>query len=401
MEKKKKILLVNKFYYPRGGDCVYTLEMEKLLRKNGHEVAVFAMDHPDTLPTMYRQYFPEEVQFSSQNISSIFETVLRPFGTREVKKKFNRLLDDFHPDIVHLGNIHSQLSPVVAEIAYRRRIKVIWTLHDYKLLCPRYDCLRNGRIVCEECLTNKFSVYRYTCMKNSRAASFLAYLEAVKWDKEKIEKYVTRFICPSEFMKTMMQRGGFPGEKLTTMHHFLNSERIVEDETGSPANYYCFIGRISTEKGVETLLKAASQLPYNLKVIGSGPLLDQLSLKYQSGQIEFLGYKNWDEIKPILKSARFLVSPSECFEVLGLSNIEALCLGVPILGANIGAIPELINEQNGILFDTGNDIDLKDKIDFFFNEGKNRFDRKRISKISKELFSAENYYNRLLSIYNE
>lgn len=138
-----KILLANKFYYRRGGDCVYVLNLEQLLRKHGHEVAVFAMDYPENIDTEWKRYFPK-------NMSKLM-AFTRPFGSREVRGKFNRLLDVFRPDVVHLNNIHTQLSPVLAELAHKRGIKVVWTLHDYKLLCPRYDCLLSGDTICEAC----------------------------------------------------------------------------------------------------------------------------------------------------------------------------------------------------------------------------------------------------------
>ena len=168
-----KILLANKFYYRRGGDCVHTLNLEQLLKAHGHEVAVFAMDYPENLETQWSKYFPSEVKFKLG--TGMIEALMRPFGTREVQRKFNALLDDFHPDVVHLNNIHSQLSPVIAEMAHERGIKVVWTLHDYKLLCPRYDCLRNGETVCESCFADKHKVLEYKCMKNSKVASFLSY----------------------------------------------------------------------------------------------------------------------------------------------------------------------------------------------------------------------------------
>ena len=394
-----KIALINKFYYPRGGDCTYTIQLERLLKEKGHEVAIFAMDHPDTLPTAYRKYFPSEINFSPQNPGKILETVLRPFGTKEVKKKFNRLLNDFQPDIVHLGNIHSQLSPLVAKAAHKRGIKVIWTLHDYKLLCPRYDCLRNGKMICEECFHNTFSVLRYSCMKNSKFASVLAYLEALKWNKSKLERYTDMFICPSEFMKSVMVRGGYRTEKLNTIHHFIHPEQLAANDYSQPSDYYCYLGRISHEKGVETLLKAASQLPYKLKIIGSGPSLSRLITKYQSDHIEFLGYKNWEEIKSILKNACFLVSPSEWYEVLGLNNIEALCLGVPVLASNIGGIPELIREtENGMLFEPTNVDDLKQKIIDCWNHFQS-IDNKKIAIAAQEKFTAEKYYEQLMKLY--
>jgi hypothetical protein len=139
------------------------------------------------------------VSFSSGDKKNLTKMLLRPLGTTEVKQKFEALLNDFQPDIVHLNNIHTHLSPVLAEIAHKKQIKVIWTLHDYKLLWPRYDCLKEGK-ACHLCFSNKFNVVKYKCMKNNLVASALAYVEAKKWSKEKLEKFTDVFICPSEFM---------------------------------------------------------------------------------------------------------------------------------------------------------------------------------------------------------
>ncbi len=399
MHQLLKILLVNKFYYPRGGDCIYTIELEKLLKEKGHDVAIFAMDHPDTIDTPYRKNFPSEVNFSSKSINAI----LRPFGTNDVKRKFASLLDDFRPDIVHLGNIHSQLSPVVAKIAHEKGIKVIWTLHDYKIICPRYDCLKNGETICEDCLKDKKSVVKYTCLKNSKAASILAYLEALKWNGSTLEKYTDKFVCPSEFVRNMMLKAGFKSEKLVTMHHFMNWEQEIfeKKEEHIQSDYYCYLGRISHEKGVETLLKVASQHPYKLKVVGTGPLLERLKSEYRSENIEFLGQKNREEVKSILKNALFLVTPSEWYEVFGLNNMEALSVGTPVLGANIGGIPELIrNNKNGILFESKNEKDLIQKIEYAWNSFKS-IDRTMIAEDAKKAFSADKYYLRLLKLYSE
>ena len=153
-----RILLVNKFYYARGGDCVYTIGLEKLLKKQDHEVAVFSMDFPGNLKTKWSKYFPSEVSFSPKQPFKFIKALIRPLYSFEVRRKFIKLLDDFRPDIVHLNNIHTQLSPIVAKISYNQGIKVVWTLHDYKLICPRYDCLREGR-PCELCFQGSGLMY--------------------------------------------------------------------------------------------------------------------------------------------------------------------------------------------------------------------------------------------------
>lgn len=388
-----KILLANKFYYRRGGDCVCTINLEELLKSHGHEVAIFAMQHPDTLPTPWSWYFPSEVKFKPG--PGMIEAFLRPFGTREVKNKFNALLDDFQPDVVHLNNIHSQLSPLIAELAHQRGIKVVWTLHDYKLLCPRYDCLRDGKKACEECFTNKHKVLEYKCMKGSAVASLLAYKEAMKWNRERIEKCTDIYLCPSRFMANKMTEGGFSPDKIHKLCNFIDVEKCRKDSY-SKEDYYCFIGRLSHEKGIKTLIEAANSLPYKLVIIGGGPLEEEA--KAQAGnKVEFVGFKQWKQIKEIVGKARFSVIPSEWYENNPLSVIEAQCLGTPVLGARIGGIPELIEEGvSGMTFESRNVKDLKEKIESMFATS---FDYRVIAESSQRRYNAENYYNQIVEIY--
>ena len=391
-----KILLANKFYYRRGGDCIYMLNLEQLLKTHGHDVAVFAMDYPENIETVWKRYFPNEIKFTPG--VGMLETFMRMFGLGEVKRKFNFLLNDFKPDVVHLNNIHTQLSPVIARLAHKRRTKVIWTLHDYKLLCPRYDCLRNGNEVCEECFVDKHKVLEYKCMKNSNLASMLAYKEGMKWSHKKLEGYTDVFICPSQFMYNKMAQGGFDRKKMYTLCNFIDIERTRRDSYDKE-DYYCFIGRLSFEKGIETLIEAARTLPYHLKIIGGGPLADILKEKAKGANIEFTGYKEWPEIKEIVGKARFSVVPSEWYENNPLSVIEAQCLGTPVLGANIGGIPELIKEGvNGMCFESRNIMDLKNKIEKMFILN---VDYKQLAKSSQIRYSSEKHYNELLELYQQ
>lgn len=391
-----KILLANKFYYRRGGDCIYMLNLELLLREYGHEVAIFAMDYPDNLETPWRKYFPSEVKFKPG--LGMLEAFLRPLGINEVKRNFCALLDEFKPDVVHLNNIHTQLSPIIAELAHERGIKVVWTLHDLKLLCPRYDCLRNGKIACEECFMDKRKVLEYKCMKNSIVASFLAYKEAVSWNRERLEKCTDIFICPSLFIANKMIQGGFDKTKMCTLCNFIDIEKTRKQEYNK-LDYYCFIGRLSNEKGVVTLVKAARQLPYKLKIIGEGPLMEELKILCKGTNIELVGYKQWPEIKELLGCARFSVISSECNENNPLSVIEAQCLGTPVLGACIGGIPELVEEgKSGMLFKSKDIVDLKKKIEMMFTY---TFDYESLAKKSQERYSADTYYKQLMKIYTK
>lgn len=323
----------------------------------------------------------------------------RPFGSNEVKMKFNSLLDDFKPDVVHLNNIHTQLSPVMAELAHKRGIKVAWTLHDYKLLCPRYDCLRNGTDICELCFNgDKSNCKTYKCMKGSALASMIGYKEAVTWNRDRLEACTDVFVCPSQFMAEKMAQGGFDKKKLMTLCNFIDVDKCKKDEYGKE-DYYCYVGRLSHEKGVNTLIEAAKNLPYKLKVIGGGPLEEDLKIKSEKlkANVEFLGYKQWDEIKGIVGKARFTVIPSEWYENNPLSVIEAQCLGTPVLGARIGGIPELIeNGVTGMTFESRSVDDLTNKIEAMWHH---TFDYKDIALTSQKRYNSESYYERIIKVY--
>ena len=392
-----KVLLANKFYYRRGGDCIYMLNLEKLLKAHGHEVAVFAMEYPENLDTPWKKYFP-------QNMSKLM-AFTRPFGAHEVKSTFEKLLDDFKPDVVHLNNVHTQLSPVMAELAHQRGIKVVWTLHDYKLLCPRYDCLKNGNTICETCFSgDKKACLDNKCMKGSKLASFIGYKEAVTWNRERLEACTDVFICPSQFMADKMVQGGFSKSKMRTLCNFIDVEKCKYAPTDGMDNtdpvvlpkkedYYCFIGRLSHEKGAKTLIEAANQLPYKLVIIGGGPLMEELKSVAHTN-IKFVGFKQWDDIKQLVGKARFSVIPSEWYENNPLSVIEAQCLGTPVLGANIGGIPELTDYT----FSSGNIADLRLKIENMWNS---KLEYQQIASDAQHRYDAEIYYDKLINIYKQ
>ena len=350
----RRVLLVNKFYYPRGGDCVVVLNTEALLRENGAEAEVFAMQYPHNLPAHYEDSFATEVSFG-RGFRHQLLAMKRTLGMGDVAERFEAVLDDFKPDVVHLHNIHSYLSPVVAQLAHNRGIRVVWTLHDYKLLCPRYDCLRLGK-PCEKCFTgSKINVLTHKCMKGSLPASVVAWLEALKWSRKTLVNNTDLFICPSEFMATKMKEGGFPAEKIRVLNNFLDPVKLQQyqamDDISQREDYYCFVGRLSPEKGVEDLLDVASRLPYRLKVAGNGTLEPSLRIKYaDNGNIEFLGMLDAPQVAKLLAGAKLSVAPSQWYENNPLSVVESLCAGTPVAGSDIGGIPELIDSTSGVVF---------------------------------------------------
>ncbi len=396
----KKTLLVNKFFYPRGGDCICAINLMHLLQAQGHEVAVFSMHYPENIETGWNSYYSREVSFTGPDRMA---AVNRIFGGAGVKADFEKILTDFQPDVVHLHNIHSYLSPILAQLASQRHIRVVWTLHDYKLVCPTYSCLREGA-VCELCFTDRSQVWKKRCMKGSLAASVLAYAEARYWNRKKLEEWVDTFICPSQFMADTMVRNGFSRDRLQVLCNFIpdsfrNEQEASVSSSSRETGSYCYVGRLSREKGLRTLLKVASGLPYTLYVAGEGPLKEELQREFPQENIRFLGQLNSAGVIALLNKVTFSVVPSEWYENNPLSVIESLCTGTPVLGARIGGIPELLQEEStGAVFEAGNEKELKEKIIYLFDP---RFKRKeRIRKDSLERFSAQSYYRELLKVYN-
>lgn len=400
---KQRVLIVNKFYYPRGGDCVSSLNLERLLTDKGHDVAVYSMRYPDNIPSDWSDYFASTVDFGGGAMAKLKATG-RALGFGDIHASFARIIADFKPNVVHLQNIHSYLSPQLAVMARKFGAKVLWTLHDYKLICPSYSCLRDGK-PCEECFTNPNAVLRYRCMKGSLAASVVAWAEARRWNRRKLEKVVDTFICPSEFMKSKMAQAGFDSRKLLVNCNFIGFDKmatfasLVPLDAKGRGDFYCYVGRLSKEKGVESLLEAASGLKYKLVVVGDGPLIDELRSKYECSHIEFLGRRKGEEVVDLLRHARFSIMPSICYDNNPLGVIESLCAGTPVVGACIGGIPELIDQgKTGLVFKSGNIESMRAAIRDAFNAD---WDYTAIRDNSIERFSPERHYKTLLEAYNK
>ena len=395
--KRLKILIVSNFLYARGGAEVYAMNLGEMLQKQGHEVCFFSMHHPQNIHVNEDKYFAKEVSFFQPSISGKINAALRIFGTG-IRRNYEKILDDFQPDIVHLNNIHSYLSPIVARLAHKKGIKVIWTVHDYKLICPAYSCLCNG-MPCEACFTDKSKVVSRRCMKNSFLASLLAWSEAVYWNKERLSEWTDAFICPSNFIAQKMMKGGYSADKLHVICNFINDEKvkfIIESTSQERESAYAYIGRLSEEKGVIELLKVADRLPYKLYIAGNGPLENELKRVYSSNHIKFLGHLSAMEIIGLLKRVQFSMVPSICYENNPLSAIESLCCGTPVCGRRIGGIPELLEKDaDNRLF--SNEVELITSLsDMFISSSE--VDRQKLSLTSCERFSAEVYYRKWLEV---
>lgn len=399
-----RVLIVSKFFYARGGADVVAMTTRELLLASGHEVRVFAMDYPENIPLEEAATFASQIEFGKGGLVSNVKAFARLMGVDNVVPRFKKVLRDFRPEVVHFHNIHSYLSPVVVTLSRQFGARTVWTVHDLKLLCPAYLGRRPDGSHCTDCVSSgRFHVVDHKCMKNSILASVMALLEARRWSREKLNAATDAFITPSYFMARMMRRGGYDAAKLHVLNNFIDPMKL-EVILSAPARpesepaYFVYVGRLSAEKGVVTLVQAAMKAGVDLRIAGDGPLRGELEeMAADSPNIRFLGQLGAAEVAALMRDAAASILPSECYENNPLSVIESLCAGTPVIGADIGGIPELIVPGvSGEHFRSGSAEDLAVILDRFDPA---RYNRAEISREAIERFSQHTHFRKLLEIY--
>lgn len=403
-----KILLANNFYYYRGGDCTYLFALKNLLEKNGHEVPVFSMHHPQNFPTEFSDYFVSYINYADEleqrRFLSGLKVLSRSIYSREAKANLDRLIRDVNPDIVHLNNIRHHITPSVLSVINKYDIPVVWTLHDYQLICPNISFLAEGKI-CEKCRSRRyFWPPIMKCKKGSFLASTMAALEHSIHSFARVYRLVDTFVCPSKFLMQKFQEYDFYREKLVLQHYFIDTgtTTAVPEDGG----YILYVGRLSQEKGLFTLIDAVMDSgAFRLKIVGDGPLMNQLTryVDVRSGnrRVELLGQKRHADVIKIIAGCSFLIIPSEWYEVTGQVIFEAFACGKTVIGSRIGGIPEFIREgETGLLFAPGNARELSEKIRFLMNnKSKMRVMGEAGKTFIQEEMSPERHYEGIMNIY--
>ena len=342
-----RILQVNKFNYRRGGAEAYMEDLAELQERAGHTVEFFAMEHPDNRPSTYGQFFPSQVDFEPPppTLSGKVKGVGRMLWSRSAEHGMASVVDAFQPDVVHLHNIYHQLSPSILRPLAARGIPAVMTLHDYKLACPTHNFLSHG-VACEACLGGHFfQAVRRKCQGGSVTASAAAALELELHTITRAYKPVGVFICPSQFMLGKMTEAGVFPDRLRRLSHFIDvSEIPVRTEPGRGVFY---AGRLSDEKGVDVLVRAAAHLRDDVEVhlAGDGPELDSLRAladQCAPGRIHFHGRVPRERVQEFMRQAAVVVLPSRCYENQPIAVLEAFAAGTPVVGARLGGVPELV-----------------------------------------------------------
>jgi glycosyltransferase involved in cell wall biosynthesis len=404
-----KILLINTYLYQRGGDCTYTFSLGNLFKTKGHKVFYWGMKHPLNYELDYKDLFVDYIDYENINASKNIENALKVFSRciyyKAARKKLKLLINIIKPDIVHLNNIHAHLTPSIIDEIKNFNIPVVWTLHDFKLICPDSHLSYHGKL-CEDCKNYRFyNCLLKRCKKGSFGASFIASIEAYIHSFLNIKNKVNFFISPSKFLRNKFIEFGWQKNKIIHIYHFLTPISVKED--ASLNTYILYYGEVSSRKGISTLINAVKELKnIELKIAGEGTekkkFEDELQM-FNIKNITFLGYKTGSELQNIIKNSLFVIAPSELHETLGYSILESMSLSKPVIASNIGAYPELVVDgKTGLLFESGNYKDLKSKIEFLYNN------QKKINELGNnakerilEKFSSEVYYKKIINVYRK
>lgn len=403
-----KILLVNKFYYLFGGPETCLFSMKELLEKKGHNIISFSMKHPRNISSPQKKYFVEHIDLADSHSTNSFKkirTVFKIIYSFEAKRKIAALINNEKPDIAHLHNIYHQLTPSIITPLYKSGIPMVMTLHDLNLVCLNYQLLNNGKI-CEACKRQQFwRAIPARCVKGSLSKTLIDYIAYQVHRILRLYDKIDVFITPSEFMRQQHIKMGMNPQRLKTIENFI-------DITGYEPNYenegyILYFGRISKQKGIETLVRASSLCPnIPLKITGSGNeevaikgLVTKLGLK----NIEFTGFKTGKDLNALIRNSIFTVFPSELRENCPMAILESFAYGKPVIGTEIGGIPEqIINGKNGFLFEPGNAEKLAELIRTLYKDGGLiRQMGIEARKTVETKYSSERHYAQLMAVYDD
>lgn len=400
-----RLLIVDSLFSDFGGGQKIAYDTYKILKNKGHEVFYWGMDK--------KPYFEEDYEYSKYftplycGTKDYIKNPIKYYHNYRARHDLEKFVNYIQPDLIHYHSFWG-LSSAIFNI--NKQIPKVLTIHDTRC-CPATTLMFKDQYLCKEqycrngnylpCIINK-------CVNNSFEASVRRSL-LLKINNRDF-RYIDKFITPSEALreKILIANIGIKENKISTIHNFLNNEEGMIEPNYDNEKYFLFVGRVSKEKGISYLLEAMNDLSreIKLKIVGVGPEENKLKQYVKDNKldnVQFLGFKNRNEIKDIYSNCIATIVPSNWFEVFGVINIEAFINGKPVIASNVGGIPEIVeNNINGQLFEPANVEQLKSCILNYWNNpnlviehGKNGY-----LKAKKE-FNEDTYYTKLIKVYEE
>lgn len=397
-----RVLMINKFLYPNGGSETYIFKLGECLEKMGHEVQYFGMEHEGRCVGNSVNAYTSDMDFHGGSKLSKLTYPIKTIYSKEARVQLRKVLEEFQPDVCHLNNFNYQLTPsIILEIVKWRKVtkhtcKIIFTAHDYQLVCPNHQ-LKNPitHENCEKCLSGHFwNCVKGKCVHGSTAKSIVGMMEAEFWKWNGAYKYIDTIICCSEFLKTKMDTNPLFATKTVAMHNFVERVELKEVEK---QDYVLYFGRYSEEKGINTLVETCNSLPdIQFVFAGSGPLEDKVN---KLKNVKNVGFQTGEALDTLIREAKFSLCPSEVYENCPFSVMESQQRGTPVVGANIGGIPELITEDmNGRLFTSKDSKQLAIIIRELWNDS-DKIREYAKACLNQERDDLESYCDKLVPIY--
>lgn len=399
-----RILLINRNHFIGGGaDRVY-LNTGKSLEENGHDVSYFSTTHEQNVASIYGDYFVNDVKPRNGNFYSKIKGVKKYLYNNEAVDNLERLIKDFKPEVAHLHLFYGALSASVLKTLKDNKVPVVITIHDYRLLCPVNAMLDKEGLICEKCKNDKF----YNCIAKrcsegnvfqSTVVTAEAYMRKFIFDPL---TYINHFIFVSQFSRN--KHISFDRRYENKSSHLYNFSNPSENEKGSKEDYLFYYGRLSKEKGILNLINAAKKTKSKLIIAGDGPQKEEVLDKIKGfANIEYVGFKSGAELNDLIAKSSFVVVPSEWYENNPMTIVESFLLGKPVIGANIGGIPELVNNKTGFIFDSTNEASLCEAINsakIMTNEEYSTLSD-NCAIFAKQCFDKQTHLKDLIEIYKK
>lgn len=397
-----RVLLVNKFHWNKGGSEKYYFELGELLKQHGHEVAYFSMEDEKNIKTGDKEYFVPKFDLNNSSKLKALDVIYN----KENEKIMEKALDEFKPDVVHLNNFQRQLSASIIKPIKKRNIPIVFTAHDVQAICPAITMMDNDKNPCELCMKGRYiNCIKKSCNKGSKLKSALGAIEGYYYRNHKI--YIDKIdyiITPSEFYRTKFIEDGINPNKIQAIHNSIEmNDYNVETQNDGYALYF---GRLSKEKGILNLINAFAKCNKgNLYIAGEGPEKEKIEKIIKENSLEdrvkLLGFLNKEQMTDVTRKCKFVVVPSIWYENCPYSVLETLAIGKPIIGSNMGGIPELvIDNENGFIYNTVDELTEKMNV-LFENEDLVKQFSKKSKELAKQNYDREVYYNKLKQIYDK
>lgn len=382
-----RLLIIHNEYSVYGGEDAVVNKFYSSLAQSGIDVKLYKVNNSS---------------LSDLNMFGKVALFVKNFAMRSINQDLLSLLDNYKPDIVHIHNVYPLIAPRIYYEAYIRKIKIVQTLHNYRFMCPNGLLFRKG-MICERCsnTSNLYYCFYKRCYRNSYLQSFWYAFMISKAYKKGWFQYIDKFIALNPFMLSKMIEYGYKKSKLTIIPNGLSKPEKIESI--EKKNYFLYIGRLSEEKGIMTLINAINKTDFQLIVIGKGPLEQKiLSLIKEKSNIQLLGFKTGEEKDRLIAEAKAVVVPSECYENFPTVVIEAFSHGVPVIASKIGGLQYMVKENyNGYTFEAGKEMELAEKINLLFQD--NTYDKLTIGALTSynENYNENIIIKKNINLYRE